>query len=118
MSNPISQIPTEQLTHELWKKSKDQAEKEKDWQIAEHSRPIILSELTNHYAAKGDSISAAEKKARTSQEYRECIQKLGEIRSDLVLARARVSAVEYEIKLRINRSFKERSEYNAGHITT
>jgi hypothetical protein len=116
--NPLANIPDEQLTHELWIKSKAQAEAEKDWQIKEHSRPIILSELVNHYASAGDSIAASEKKARVSEEYRNCITELGKARSDLVLARARVSAVEYEIKIRINKSFKDRTEYNGGKLST
>ena len=115
--NPLTEIQDEKLTYELWKKSKAQAEAEQEWQIKEHSRPIILSELVNYYAGKGDSIAASERKARVSPEYRECIDELGKARSDLVLARARVAAVEYEIKIRINKSFKDRSEFQGGKLS-
>lgn len=115
MTTP-SQIPDEQLTFELWQKSKAQAEAERVWQVKEHSRPIVLSTLVNAYAASGDSIAAAEKKARVSPEYKQCIEELGDARSELVLARARVAAIEYEIKIRINKSFKERSEMNGGKL--
>lgn len=116
--NPLAAIPDHLLTYELWKKSKLQAEAEQDWQIKEHSRPIILSELVNHFAGAGDSIAASEKKARVSQEYRDCIDELGKSRSELVLARARVASVEYEIKIRISKSFQDRAEYQGGHLNT
>ena len=118
MSNPLAQIPDNQLTNELWNKAKQQAEKEKEWQIKEHSRLIVLSELTNHFANAGDSIAAAERKARTSPEYKAFIEEMGEARSELVLARAKTAALEHEIKLRINKSFRDRAEYQGGHLQT
>ena len=116
--NPLAAIPDHQLTNEFWNKSKEQAEAEKAWQIKDHSRLIVLSELTNHYASGGDSIASAERKARTSPEYQAFINELGECRSELVLARAKTAALEHEIRLRINRSFQERAEYQGGHLNT
>jgi len=116
MSNPISQIPTEQLTHELWKKSQVESKLDYQWTIMKEQRLAVLAEITEWF--EGESHASAERKARVTPEYQEFLTKMGKVKQELILARARTKIVDQEIKLRINRSFKERSEYNAGHITT
>jgi hypothetical protein len=115
--NPFADIPDNQLTYQYWEKSKAQALAEQDWQIKDHSRRIVLAELTNQFANSGDSIAAAEKKALTSKEYKDFLIELGESRSKLVIARAKTAALEHEIRMRLNKSFQERAEYKAGHLT-
>ena len=46
------------------------------------------------------------------------MKKRGDIKQELILARAAVTAVKLEIQLRINKSFTERAEYKSGHLQT
>lgn len=116
--NPFANIPDDQLTYQFWEKSKEQAIAERDWQIKDHSRLVVLAELTDAYAASGDSHAAAERKARISKEYKQFLIELGETRNALVIARAKTAALEHEIRMRLNKSFQERAEYKAGHLNT
>jgi len=114
--NPLAQIPNEQLTNEFWVKSKDQAKLERDWEIVDHQRLPILSEITGWFA--GESHASAERKARVTREYQEFLTKRSEVKEQLVLARARVKALDLEIRLRLNKSFTDRSEFKAGGLQT
>lgn len=113
-SNPISAIPNEQLTHTYWERSKEQARLEGEWQIIDHQRLPLLSEITGWFT--GESHASAERKARTTKEYQEFIAKMGKVKEELVLARARTKALDLEIRLRLNKSFADRTEYKSGGL--
>ena len=117
MSNPLANIPNEQLTHEFWLKSKEQAVLEGEWVIIENQRLPVLAELTK-WAAKGTSHTAAEAEARTTPEYQAFLKKAGDKKQELVLARARVKALDLEIRLRLNKSFTDRAEMKSGELNT
>ncbi len=116
MNNPLASIPNEQLTHEFWIRSKDQARLEGEWQVIDHQRLPMLSEITGWFT--GESHASAERKARITREYQEFIAKMGKVKEDLVLARARTKALDLEIRLRLNKSFTDRSEMKAGGLVT
>jgi len=112
--NPIAQIPDNQLTHKLWEESKNQARLEREWEIVDHQRLVVLAELTKLSDEK--SHTAAEREARMTKEYKDFLIKRGEIKEQLTLARAKTKAIELEIRLRINKSFAERAEYQGGKL--
>lgn len=112
--NPIAEIPDSKLTNELWIRSKEQAKLERDWEVADHQRLVILAEMTKQ--SKESSHAAAEREARTSKEYKDFLIKRADIKEQLVLARARTKALDLEIKLRINKSYVDRTEYKAGSM--
>lgn len=116
MSNQISLIHNEQLTHEYWVRSKDQAKLEGEWQIIDHQRLPLLAEITGWFS--GESHASAERKARITPEYQEFITKMGRVKEELVLARARTKALDLEIRLRLNKSFQERTEMKGGGLNT
>jgi hypothetical protein len=116
MNNPISSIPNERLTYEYWERSKEQARLEGEWQIVDHQRLPLLSEITGWFT--GESHASAERKARITPEYQEFIAKMGKVKEDLVLARARTKALDLEIRLRLNKSFQERTEFKGGSLNT
>lgn len=115
VDNPIASIPNEHLTHELWKKAKEKAKAERDWEIADHQRLAVLAEITSWYEG---SHTASEAKARRSEEYQEFLAKRAEIKQTLILARAKYDAIKLEINLRINKSFTERADYQSGKVVT
>lgn len=114
--NPLAQIPNEQLTHEYWLKSKEQARLEGEWVIIDHQRLPILSEITGWFT--GESHASAERKARVTVEYQQFLTKMAKTKEQLVLARARTKSLDLEIRLRLNKSFTERAEYKAGGLQT
>ena len=116
MDNPISKIPDSQLTHELWVRAKEQARLERDWEIADHQRLVVLAEMTK--LSSESTHAAAEREARTSKEYKDFLIKRADIKEELTLARARTKALDLEIRLRINKSFADRTEMQGGRITT
>ena len=115
MSNKLAAIPTEQLSYQYVLKAQQQAELEREWQILDHQRLPVLSEITGWFA--GESHAAAERKARVTREYQEFLTKMGEVKEKLVLARARTKALDLEIRLRLNKSFQGRTEYQSGKLT-
>lgn len=112
--NPISKIPDAELTNEFWIRAKEQARLERDWEIADHQRLVVLAEVTK--LSSESSHAAAEREARTSKTYKDFLISRADIRERLVLARARTKALDLEIKLRINKSYSDRSEFNGGKI--
>ena len=114
--NPIKNIPTDELTYELWKRANTQAELEADWVRADHSRNIILAEIAT--PEPGESDTAANKRARKSKAYIDHIDSMANIKRDLIIARAARDVVDHEIRLRINKSFSDRTEYQGGHLNT
>ena len=114
--NPLSAIPSEELTYEYWKRSKEQARLEGEWVIAENQRLPMLAEVSSWFP--GESHASAERKARITKEYQEFIAKMGKIKEELVLARARTKSLDLEIRLRLNKSFTDRTEYKAGGLQT
>ncbi len=114
--NPISAIPNERLTHEFWTRSKEQARLEGEWQIIDHQRLPLLAEITGWFT--GESHASAERKARITPEYQEFIAKMGKVKEQLVLARARTKALDLEIRLRLNKSFTDRAEFKGGGLNT
>jgi len=113
--NPIASIPSAQLTNEYWVRAKEQARLERDWEIADHQRLVVLAEMTK--ISTESSHAAAERDARTSKTYKDFLIKRADIKEELVLARARTKALSLEINLRINKSFTDRQEYNGGKLT-
>lgn len=116
MNNPLAQIPNEQLTHEYWLKSKEQARLEGEWQVIDHQRLPLLAEITGWFT--GESHASAERKARIDPVYQEFIGKMGKVKEELVLARARTKALDLEIRLRLNKSFTDRAEFKGGSLNT
>ena len=116
MSNPISSIPNEQLTHEFWIRSKEQAILEGEWVIIDHQRLPILSEITGWY--QGESHASAERKARVTLEYQQFLTKMAKVKEQLVLARARTKSLDLEIRLRLNKSYTDRAEMKGGGLNT
>jgi len=117
--NPITKIPDQELTHTLYQKGEERAQKEKEWIIVEHERPILLAQITEEIADREDcSHAVAERKARVSERYKNHIQKMGEVKAELFIARAKYDAVDHEIRMRINKSFTDRSEYQGGRLQT
>lgn len=114
--NPLASIPNDQLTYEFWKRSKEQAKLEGEWQIIDHQRLPMLSEITAWFV--GDSHASAERQARVTPEYQEFLAKMGKAKEDLVLARARTKALDLEIRLRLNKSFTDRTEMKSGGLVT
>lgn len=114
--NPLLNIPNNELTNELWIKGKEQAIAERNWVIADKQREIVLNTVASSFA--GDSNAEAMRKARTSKKYAEHIEKMGKLKFDVILARTKYSAVEFEIKMRINNSFQQREEFKSGSIVT
>ena len=114
--NPISSIPNEQLTHEFWIRSKEQAILEGEWVIIDNQRLPTLAEITKWYAGK--SHAAAETEARTTPEYQSFLKRMGDKKQELVLARARTKALDLEMRLRLNKSYQERSEMKGGGLNT
>ena len=114
--NPIADIKTEQLTHHFWEKSKVQARLERDWEIADHQRLVVLAEITKQ--SHESTHAAAEREARVSKEYKDFLIKRADIKEQLVLARAKTKALNLEINLRINKSFADRAEYQGGKLQT
>jgi len=115
-NNPISSIPNEQLTHTYWERSKEQARLEGEWQILDHQRLPLLAEITGWF--KGDSHASAERQARVTKEYQEFLAKMGKTKEELVLARARTKALDLEIRLRLNKSYQDRTEFKGGGLNT
>lgn len=115
--NPLASIKTEELTNEFWIRSKEQAVLEGEWVIIENQRLPVLAELTK-WAEKGTSHTAAEAEARTTAEYQAFLKKAGDKKQELVLARARVKALDLEIRLRLNKSFTDRAEFKGGGLQT
>ena len=114
--NPLANIKNEELTYEFWTRSKEQARLEGEWQIIDHQRLPLLSEITGWFT--GESHASAERKARITPEYQEFIAKMGKTKEQLVLARARTKALDLEIRLRLNKSFTDRSEFKGGGLNT
>ena len=114
--NKLAEIPTDQLTYTFWLKSKEQARLEGEWQIIDHQRLPMLSEITGWFS--GESHASAERKARITPEYQEFIAKMGKVKEELVLARARTKALDLEIRLRLNKSFQDRTEFKSGSMNT
>lgn len=115
--NPLADIPNEQLTYEYWKRAKEQAVIEGEWVIIENQRLPVLAELTRQ-AKSGTSHAAAEAEARTTRYYQEFLKKSGDKKQELVLARARTKALDLEIRLRLNKSFTDRTEMKSGNLVT
>lgn len=115
--NPLATIKTEALTHTLYEKGKDKAEKEKAWTIADQSRKVVLTTLA-HIIQKADNCSyaQAEREARTSTEYADHINAMGEAREAVILARVKYEAVKYEIQERHARRFADRAQFGAGKV--
>jgi len=114
--NPISSIPNEQLTHEYWIRYKEQAKLEAEWVIIDNQRLPVLSEITGWFT--GESHASAERKARTTVEYQQFLTKMAKVKEQLVLARARTKSLDLEIRLRLNKSYQERSEMKGGGLNT
>lgn len=113
--NPLAAIKTEELTHQLWLKSRAQAEVEREWAIVENQRLPVLAEISSWYTG---SQTANESQARRSKEYQEFLTRMGEVKARLVEARNKTKAVELEIRLRINKSYSDRAEYQGGKLNT
>ena len=114
--NEITAINDNELTYKLWTTGKDQAKAERDWVISEHQRLVILATVASTFV--GESIAASEKKARVSKEYQDHIVKMGDLKMQVILCRSKYAAVDHEIKMRINKSFQQRSEFNSGKNIT
>jgi len=114
--NPLSAIPNNELTHSLWEKGKEQAIAEREWVVADKSREVVLNTVAGSFS--GDSNAEAMRKARISKEYKDHIEKMGQLKFDVILARTKYSAIEFEIKMRINNSFQQREGMKAGQINT
>ena len=114
--NPLAEIPNEQLTHEYWKRSKEQAILEGEWVIIDNQRLPVLAEITKWFTGK--SHAAAETEARTTAEYQAFLKRSGDKKQELVLARARTKALDLEIRLRLNKSFADRTEMKSGNLVT
>lgn len=112
----ITQIPDEKLTHTLYMRGKAQAVLERDWVVADNQRLIVLQEVAQGF--KGDSGAEAERKARVSKEYRAHVEKMGDIKGRLILARVKYNAVDAEIKMRLSKKYQDRREYTSGSINT
>jgi hypothetical protein len=111
--NPLAAIKTEELTHQLWLKSRAQAEVEREWAIVENQRLPVLAEITGWYEG---SHTASEAKARVSREYQEFLTRMGEVKARLIEARNKTKAVDLEIRLRINKGYTDRAEYQGGKL--
>ena len=111
----VSKIPDERLTNTLYERGQAKAALERDWIIAEHSRHVVLSEVSALYGK--DSLAEANRKARVSQEYKDHIQKMGDIKGNLIIARAQYEAVAFEIKMRLAKQFEDRQEFKSGNLS-
>lgn len=113
--NP-SQIEDSKLTHFLYQAGKEKALLERDWEIAEHSRLVILAEISATF--EGCGVAEAERKARVSEPYKAHIQAMGDIRGRLGVARAKFASIDHEIRMRLAKQYEQRQEYKAGSIQT
>jgi len=43
---------------------------------------------------------------------------MGQLKFNLIIARTKYAAIEFEIKMRINNSFKDREEFKSGGVLT
>ena len=114
--NPLASIPDNELTHAYWKRVKDQARYEREWAIIDNQRLPALAEITGWFT--GESHASAERKARISPEYQQFLAKSGKIKEEITLARGRVKALDLEIRLRLNKSYSDRTEYKGGRLQT
>jgi len=112
----ISQVPDNQLTHMLYMRGKDQAVLERDWVIADHQRLIVLQQVAARQT--GMSGAEAERHARTSQEYIDHVNKMGDIKGRLILARVKYNAIDHEIKMRLSNRYQERMLDKAEAMNT
>ena len=114
--NPLANIKDNELTNELWIKGREQAIAERDWVIADKQREIVLNTVANGFA--GETNAEAMRRARVSKEYKAHVEKMGELKFNVILARTKYSAIEFEIKMRINNSYQQREEFKSGSIVT
>ncbi len=112
----VSQIPERELTDVLYRRGKKKAELEREWVIADHSRHVILATLSAGFV--GESLAGADRKARISGEYMAHIEKMGNIKGNLIMARAQYDAIAFEIKMRLSKQYEDRQEFRAGSIDT
>lgn len=117
--NPIQQIADNELTHQLYLKGKDKAQKEREWTICNESRKVVLNVIAQDIQQKQDcSYAQAEREARISDEYKEHIDKMGEAREAVILARVKYEAIKFEIQERHSKRFDNRAQFNSGKIDT
>ena len=112
----VTEIPEHELTNVLCKRGEAKAALERDWVIADHSRHVILA--TRSAGFSGDSLAEASRKARIAPEYMAHIEKMGKIKANLIMARARYDAISFEIRMRLSKQYEDRQEYKAGSIQT
>jgi len=80
----------------------------------EQSRLVVLAELTK--LSTESSHAAAEREARTTTEYKAHIEKMGEVKEKLIIARTKHEAIAFEIRMRLNKQYQDRAEYGGGKI--
>ena len=102
--NPIESIADNDLTYELYKSGVKKAEAERQWEVIDHQRLILLAEVTGWQDAK--SHAEKERLARVSDEYKAHIKERGDIRYEMTLARVKYDAISYEIRKRLSDHYK------------
>jgi len=112
----INKLRDEELTSVLYKRGQKKAELEREWVIAEHSRHVILATLSAKHV--GDSLAEANRKSRIDPEYIAHIEKMGNIKGNLIMARAQYDAISFEIRMRLSRQYEDRQDMRAESINT
>lgn len=109
---PISDVPDHKLTYRLWLAGKAWAVAERNYEIKQHQRLVLLEEMTKQ--AIGKTQKECERNARISPEYKAFLLELGEAKEQKIYARVEYDVIDHEIKLRIARGYQDRAEYKAG----
>ncbi len=118
--NKVSQIATEKLSHVLYLKGVELGKAEEDYIVRDNIRKILLASMVEKLRINDPNLALnkAENEARCDLKYRQYISDLGESKRELFTARAKYSAVDAEIKIRLSRSFRESREMNSGKMDT
>ncbi len=114
--NQLSKIKDEELTWVLTQKGTEQAILEHEWVKLFYGRKIVLAELAK--LSTESSQAGADREARASIEYKAHIDKMGEVKEKLIIARVKHEAVGFEIKTRLNKQFQDRAEFKGGGLNT
>lgn len=117
--NPLANIKDSELSHTLFQKGKELAETEKIWVTYDKNREAFLASIADGLVKSDDlSFTQAMVKARNTSDYKTYIDDMAQAKADKVIARAKYASVDAEIRIRLNNSYSQRRDMNAGKMDT
>lgn len=119
MVNPLAKIPDSELSHTLYLKGVELAKEEANWVTYDKNREAFMASIAQDLVRSDDiSFTQAMVKARNTSDYKTYIDEMAEAKSKKIIARAKYASVDAEIRIRLNKSYSQRREYNSGRMDT